>query len=219
MAALGAMLAEITHEIRNPLVSLGGFTRRLAKKLHSPEDKKYIDIILSEVSRLEGVIHDNLSYIKEAAPQPTEADINAVLRDILMLYEDELAQRRIHVEADLSPLLMCLMADTRQMKQAVMNIMKNAMEAMENGGTLSVKTYPLPEAQEAAIEIGDTGPGISAKVMHNIFNPYYTTKHRGTGLGLPITNRIIRAHKGKIEIRNKDSGGAVFTIKLPCPAP
>jgi signal transduction histidine kinase len=219
MAALGAMLAEITHEIRNPLVSLGGFTRRLAKKLQSPEDKKYIDIILSEVSRLEGVIHDNLSYIKEAAPQPTEADINAVLRDILMLYEDELAQRQIRIESDLSPVLTCLIADTRQMKQAVINIMKNAMEAMENGGTLSVKTYPLPDAHEAAIEIGDTGPGITDKVMHNIFNPYYTTKHRGTGLGLPITNRIIKAHKGTIEIRNKDSGGAVFTIKLPCPAP
>ena len=67
------------------------------------------------------------------------------------------------------------------------------------------------------MEFGDTGPGISSKVMHNIFNPYYTTKPRGTGLGLPITNRIIKAHKGKIELRNKDGGGAVFTIKLPCP--
>ena len=98
------------------------------------------------------------------------------------------------------------------MKQAVINIIKNAMEAMENGGTLTIRTMALPEQNEAAIEIGDTGPGISTKAMHNIFNPYYTTKPRGTGLGLPITNRIIKAHKGRIEMKNKQSGGAVFTI-------
>jgi len=218
MAALGAMIAEITHEIRNPLVSIGGFTRRLAKKLRDGEDKKYIDIILSEVSRLEGIIHDNLSYLKEASLQLSEADVNAIIEEILMLYEDELAQRRITIKRDLSPTLPRVMVDIQQIKQAVINIMKNAMEAMEKGGTLFFRTYFLPETHEAAIEMEDTGPGISAKVMHNIFNPYYSTKPRGTGLGLPITNRIIKAHKGKIEVRNKSTGGAVFTIKLPCPS-
>ena len=218
MAALGAMMAEITHEIRNPLVSIGGFTRRLAKKLQHSEDKKYIDIILSEVSRLEGIIHDNLSYIKEVSVQLSEADINAVIQDILTLYEDELVQRHITVEKKLSPLVPVFKIDTQQIKQAVINILKNAMEAMENGGTLFIRTCLLEETKEVAIEFGDTGPGISAKAMHNIFNPYYTTKPRGTGLGLPITNRIIKAHKGKIELKNKDSGGALFTIKLPCSA-
>ena len=215
MAALGAMMAEITHEIRNPLVSIGGFTRRLARKLESSEDKKYIDIILSEVGRLEGIIHDNLSYIKEAAPQMAEGDLNSVLLDVLTLYEDELSQGGIRVEKDLSRSLPQQAFDEQQMKQAVINILKNAMEAMENGGTLTVRTYALPDTGETVIEISDTGPGISAKAMHNIFNPYYTTKPRGTGLGLPITNRIVKAHKGKIEMRNKEGGGAVFMIKLP----
>ena len=215
MAALGAMMAEITHEIRNPLVSIGGFTRRLAKKLQHSEEKKYIDIILSEVTRLEGIINDNLSYIKEVAPQPVETDIAALIREILMLYEDELAQRRIRVETDFSPELPGLMIDAHQIKQAVINILKNALEAMENGGTLTIRTYPSGAEKEAAIEFGDTGPGISSKAMHNVFNPYYTTKPRGTGLGLPITNRIIKAHRGRIELRNKDTGGVVFTIKLP----
>jgi len=215
MAALGAMIAEITHEIRNPLVSIGGFTRRLAKKLQNSADKKYIDIIMSEVTRLEGIINDNLSYIKEIAPQLVNADINAVMQDMLALYEDELSLRHITIERDLSPSLPQLMVDPQQIKQAIINIIKNAMEAMENGGMLIIKTYPLLDTQEAAIEIGDTGPGISAKVMHNIFNPYYTTKTRGTGLGLPITNRIIKAHKGRLELRNREGGGTVFTIKLP----
>ncbi len=218
MAALGAMMAEITHEIRNPLVSIGGFTRRLAKKLQHSEDKKYIDIILSEVSRLEGIIHDNLSYIKEVSLRLGEADINALIQDILTLYEDELAQRLITVEKNLSPFVPTLKIDPQQIKQAVINILKNAMEAMESGGTLSIRTVFLEETREVAIEFGDSGPGISAKAMHNIFNPYYTTKPRGTGLGLPITNRIIKAHKGKIELKNRETGGALFTIKLPCTA-
>ncbi len=217
MAALGAMMAEITHEIRNPLVSIGGFTRRLAKKLQDNEGKKYIDIILGEVARLEGIIHDNLSYIKEIAPQLVETDIGGLIEESLTLYEDELAQRRIHVERNYSPAVPRLMVDAPQLKQGVINILKNAMEAMENGGTLFIRTYPAPETREAAIEMGDTGPGISDKAMHNIFNPYYTTKPRGTGLGLPITNRIIKAHKGRIELQNRQGGGALFTIKLPLP--
>jgi signal transduction histidine kinase len=215
MAALGAMIAEITHEIRNPLVSIGGFTRRLSKKLHSPEDKKYIDIILSEVSRLEGIIHDNLSYIKDIAPQVTETEVHTVMQDILTLYEDELTQRRIRVEKDLSGSLPRILMDPQQIKQALINILKNAMEAMETGGTLYIRTYAVNETREAVIEIGDTGPGISAKAMHNMFNPYYTTKPRGTGLGLPITNRIVKAHKGRIEVRNRDAGGSLFLIRLP----
>ncbi len=215
MAALGAMIAEITHEIRNPLVSIGGFTRRLAKKLQSGEDKKYIDIILSEVSRLEGIIHDNLSYIKEVAPQLSEGDLNHVAQDILTLYEDELSQRKIRIETDFSPALPRLLFDQQQLKQAVINVIKNAMEAMENGGVLTIRTFLFPDVSEAAFEISDTGPGISSKAMHNVFNPYYTTKPRGTGLGLPITNRIIKAHRGRIEMRNRGTGGAVFTIRLP----
>jgi len=215
MAALGAMMAEITHEIRNPLVSIGGFTRRLAKKIQDPEEKKYIDIIMSEVSRLEGIIHDNLSYIKEMAPQLKEADLNKLVDDTLLLYEDQLVQRGIRIEKTLSQALPALMLDTQQIKQAIINVIKNALEAMTNGGVLGITTYDLPETQEAALEITDTGPGIPAKVMHNIFNPYYTTKTLGTGLGLPITNRIVKAHQGRIEVGNRESGGAAFMIRLP----
>jgi signal transduction histidine kinase len=166
-------------------------------------------------SALEGIIHDNLSYIKEVAPQLSDGDLNHVAQDILTLYEDELAQRRITVVKELAKALPPLAFDQQQMKQAVINIIKNAMEAMENGGTLTISTSYLPDTNEESFEIGDTGHGISAKAMHNVFNPYYTTKPRGTGLGLPITNRIVKAHGGRIEMRNKSTGGAVFTIKLP----
>lgn len=217
MAALGAMMAEIAHEIRNPLVSIGGFARRLEKKIQNEDEKKYLDIILSEVTRLEGIIHDNLSYIKDLSPQAQKTDLNAAIGEMLALYEDEFKQGGVGLKKDLSPNLPPLMIDAQQIKQAVINILTNAMEAMAAGGTLTIRTYPLSETQEAVLEIGDTGPGISPEAMHNIFNPYYTTKARGTGLGLSITHRIIKAHRGRIEVRNGDTGGAVFIIKLPYP--
>jgi signal transduction histidine kinase len=217
MAALGAMMAEITHEIRNPLVSIGGFTRRLARKVSEPEAKKYIDIILGEVGRLESIIHDNLAYIKDAKPKFSLHSLNPVIAEVLAVYEDELRHRGIRIERDLGDGLPELEMDPQQMKQAVINLVTNAMEAMEKGGVLSVRTYPLADSRETALEVGDTGAGVSSEAMHNLFNPYYTTKVRGTGLGLPITHRIIKTLKGSITFRNKEAGGAVFTVRLPWP--
>ncbi|MHB8846444.1 MAG: GAF domain-containing protein [Nitrospirota bacterium] len=217
MAALGSMMAEITHEIRNPLVSIGGFTRRLARKVTDPDAKKYIDIILGEVGRLEGIIHDNLAYIKNATPQLSRAGLNAVLDEVLKVYEDELRQRGIRIERDLAGDLPEQDMDPQQIKQAIVNLVTTAMEAMEQGGVLTVRTFAPTGRRETVLEIGDTGPGVSPEAMQNLFNPYYTTKVRGTGLGLPITHRIIATHKGSIVFRNKESSGALFTIRLPWP--
>ena len=217
MAALGAMMAEITHEIRNPLVSIGGFARRLARKVTDPDGRRYLDIILGEVSRLEGIVHDNLTYVKGATPQFSRVPVTTLIEETLGVYEEELRQRDILIERTLSPDLPDLLIDPQQVKQAVVNLITNAMEAMEKGGVLTVRVFVLPDRREAAIEIGDTGPGVSAEAMHNLFNPYYTTKVRGTGLGLSITHRIVKAHKGSILFRNKETGGAVFTIRLPLP--
>lgn len=217
MAALGTMMAEITHEIRNPLVSIGGFTRRLAKKLSDPDSMKYLDIILSEVGRLEGIIHDNLAYIKNVTLQTVRTDFNAVVDGVLAIYEDELRQRGISLERSLADGLPPLDVDPGQIKQAVVNVVTNAMEAMGTGGTLSVSTSAAPDNRATVLDIADTGSGVSPEVMQNLFNPYYTTKIRGTGLGLPITLRIIKAHGGSITFRNRERAGALFTITLPWP--
>jgi signal transduction histidine kinase len=217
MAALGSMMAEITHEIRNPLVSIGGFTRRLARKVTDPDAKKYVEIILGEVGRLEGIIHDNLAYIKNVTPQFSRSSLNAVLDEVLKVYEDELRQRGISIERDLAGDLPEQDMDPQQIKQAIVNLVTNAMEAMELGGVLTVRTFAPSGSRETILEIGDTGPGVSPESMQNLFNPYYTTKVRGTGLGLSITHRIIATHKGSIRFRNRESGGALFTIRLPLP--
>ncbi len=215
MAALGAMMTEISHEIRNPLVSLGGFARRLARKVSDPDALKYIDIIMSEVQRLEGIIQDHLTFVKELPPRLRESDLNVTVEEMLTLYEGELAQRNVRVEKALAPSLSPVMIDGQQIKQALINLVKNAMEAMPEGGTIGIRTFAVPESAEAVVEISDTGPGISENTTHSIFDPYYTTKELGTGLGLTITSRIVGSHKGRIEVRNRESGGAVFTIRLP----
>lgn len=217
LAALGTMMAEITHEIRNPLVSIGGFTRRLAKKLMDPEAKKYLDIVLSEVGRLEGIIHDNLTYIKSVTLQTVRTDVNALVIDILAVYEDELRQRGITLDRRMAEAVPLLDIDPNQIKQVIVNLITNAMEAMGPGGVLTVRTAARPDERQAIIEVGDTGPGVSAEVMQNLFNPYYTTKVRGTGLGLPIALRIVKAHKGTILFRNREQSGALFTISIPWP--
>lgn len=215
MAALGAMMAEITHEIRNPLVSIGGFARRLSRKAIDADAKRYLDIILSETGRLEDIIHDNLAYIKNAAPQLAPGGLNAVLEEVLQVYDDELRQRGIRLERDLADGLPEVELDVRQMKQVFVNLVTNAMEAMEKSGVLTVRSKSLPEERQVLVEIGDTGPGVTPEAMHNLFNPYYTTKVHGTGLGLPITHRIVKAHRGSIVFRNKEAGGAVFLVRLP----
>jgi signal transduction histidine kinase len=217
MAALGNMMAEISHDIRNPLVSIGGFTRRLARKLEDPDAKQYFDIILSEVSRLETILHDNLSYVKNVSLQMVRTDLNGIIGEILAPYEDELRQRGITLERALHDGLPPLDVDPSQIKQAILNLVTNAMEAMESGGILTVRTKPHPETRETFIEVADTGPGVSPEAMQNLFNPYFTTKARGTGLGLSITHRIVKAHKGSIAFRNREHGGALFAITLPWP--
>ena len=215
MAAVGAMMTEITHEIRNPLVSLGGFARRLAKKVSDPDAMKYIEIILGEVARLEGIIQDHLAFVKELPPRFLPDDLNDAAAEMLTLYEVEIAGKNILVKQDLAPGLPKVSMDRQQIKQALINLVKNALEAMPGGGTLGIRTFALPEQREVAVEISDTGAGITEAAVHNIFDPYYTTKELGTGLGLPITNRIVNKHRGRIEVRNRDAGGAVFTIVLP----
>lgn len=215
MAALGAMMAEITHEIRNPLVSLGGFARRLAKKVQDSEAKKYIDIIMDEVTRLEEIIQDHLAFLKELPPKFREGDLNTAIEEMIALYEDELTRSSIVIEKALSCPLPPVLMDVQQIRQALLNIVKNAKEAMPDGGTLGIRTFTISKSAQVAVEIRDTGPGVSETTIHDIFNPYYTTKELGTGLGLPITNRIVHAHRGKIEVGNCNTGGAVFTIMLP----
>lgn len=222
MAALGEMAAGLAHEIRNPLATIGGFARRLHKKL--PEDfqfKNYASIVIREVDRLEGLLQDALTYSKQVPPSLEPCQVNVLVRDMVDIYREDFQDRGIELNVNLDPALPVVEADSQQIKQVLINLFSNAMQAMYRGGTLTVGSRPWPTAggTGAAITISDTGGGVAPEVVSNIFNPFFTTKREGTGLGLALSKRIIEGHGGDIGVINREGEGLTFVLHLPPKGP
>ncbi len=222
LAAMGELVASITHEIKNPLVSIGGFARRIDRHLaeESPE-KKYIHIVLDEVKRLERFLDETLDFSKKTSAPFEPRNLNDIIQDTLSFLSGEFLDKGISVASKLAPELPAFLCDPQQMKQVFLNLFVNAMQAMGRKGQLTVKTTLRNEGKKKAIqiEVGDTGGGIPLEVLENIFNPFFTTKPDGTGLGLPIAHKIISLHGGEIEVANYPGVGATFFTRFPLPNP
>ncbi len=223
LAALGEMAAQVAHEIRNPLVSIGGFARRLHKRIaeESP-DRKYTEIILKEVSRLEQILNEILAFSKEhrsTAYQPQS--LSAIIDTTIQMLAEAFKENGVQVVrqyADGVPPIVC---DGTQIRQVFVNLFNNAREAMSKGGTLTVRLAPVDGVDglglgpHVVVEVEDTGGGLDETVMDHIFTPFYTTKESGTGLGLAIVKRIVQNHAGSIEVANRPGRGVTFTLRLP----
>jgi signal transduction histidine kinase/putative methionine-R-sulfoxide reductase with GAF domain len=242
LAALGEMAAHVVHEIRNPLVAIGGFARRLVQRLAGREPEgQYAQIISREVDRLERIAHGVRGLSREVQISLAETDLCTLLQECLILFDDKITQQgvRVGVETATHPLLLPL--DPVQMKQAVLNLVANALEAMPAGGALTLAAVPYDAAAAdpgtaddlaapewllagpgprrwVILEVGDTGGGIPEEVLGDVFNPFFTTKEVGTGLGLTVVRRIVRAHGGQVEIRNRPGQGVTFRLWLPAEA-
>ncbi len=220
LAALGEMAASVAHELRNPLVSIGGFANRLTKIC--PEESReyaYGSIIVRETRRMEGLLSDVLEFSKKQMLCLGECDINGLLEEALALEEDSLTRAGIEVLRDLNLELVAIRGDEQKLLQVLINLIGNARQVMDQGGTLAVTTYrcALRGEEAVAVEIRDSGGGVPADVLGSIFQPFFTTKAKGTGLGLPISQRIVDQHNGQIEVQNW-AKGALFTVRLPvCP--
>lgn len=217
LATIGEMSASIAHELKNPLVSVGGFARRLTRTLE-PESSghKYAEVIQQETERLEKMLDDILSFSKQRLLCIHEYRLESVLDKALFLEGDKLQQAGINLKLELADNLPLMQGDAEQLEQVFINLIANAGQAMKEGGELRIGSqFSLLRGDPAIrIEISDTGGGIPAKLMRNIFNPFFTTKGEGTGLGLSISHRIIEHHQGEIEVINTDTG-ACFSITLP----
>jgi PAS domain S-box-containing protein len=211
MAALGEVAAKVAHEIRNPLISVGGFARRLEKKLNG-NPKEYADIITKEVGRLEGILNEILGFVKEIRIVKEQVTSDSLVDDVMSLVQSDIEERGIVIvrESD-GPIE--LYVDPGRIKEAFLNILTNAIHAVESNGTISIRTYR--EDTAAVIEIMDTGKGIDDETMPFIFDPFFTTKKIGTGLGLSITHRIIEEHKGRIEVKSAPGTGTTFKLFIP----
>lgn len=214
LLALGEMAATLAHEIRNPLMSIGGFAKRLRQQITlDPSHVIYVERIVKEVERLEKLMDGIVRFSSKSGYELLFEDMNKIIEEVIQLFEDDFRRNRIDVIKNLSPDIPMTEIDRQQVKLAFNNLMANAIQAMGDGGTLTVKTGH--QDKWVVTEICDTGGGIAPEIMGNIFNPFYTTKETGTGLGLAITHSIITNHKGIIEVNNNMGVGVTFAIKLP----
>jgi PAS domain S-box-containing protein len=211
MAALGEVAAKVAHEIRNPLVSVGGFAKRLEKKLDG-NLKEYAGIIVKEVERLEGILREILGFVKEVRLAKEGVDLNALVSEVLAVMQSGCEERGIAVTRDFGPAAR-VYVDPNRVKEAFMNIFSNAIQSIAGHGSIRLKTYV--ESSYAVVEIWDSGKGIPAEERPFIFNPFFTTKASGTGLGLAITHRIIQEHNGTIEVESEVGKGSVFRVFIP----
>jgi len=203
LSALGRLTADVAHEIRNPLTSIGGFARRLNKKLlQGSREKEYSDIVVSEVDRLERILKDVLSFSRETKYNMDYQGINTPIREALHSLSGILEEQSIETDERLDISLPEVLIDKDQVRQAVNNLMSNAIDVMPKGGKLTVMTSmeELNDVNYIVVEVSDTGPGLPAEALNLMFDPFYTTKEigAGTGLGLSICKKIIDEHNGLI---------------------
>ena len=211
LAAIGRIAAQITHEIRNPLSSISLNAEELGER--APDARELCDAIVREVDRLTGITEEYLRFARLPKPQVQRADVNDTVRDLLDFVRPELEAGGVRVTASLSPGLPRVLADVAQLRQLLLNLLRNAREAMPSGGSLHVATRS--DEGLVSLEIQDTGQGISPERMERIFDPFFTTKARGTGLGLAMAQEIAQEHGGQLLCESVVGEGAVFTLRLP----
>ncbi len=218
MAALGEFSNNIAHEIKNPLVSIGGFARRLYRALpeEAPE-KRYTQAIMIEVGRVERILGEILTYTRDESASIQEFDLRAVLEESLSMASEEINDEGIQVVREYSEGLPRVRGDYHQLKQAFFNLITSARQAMNGKGILSIRAFPISRNDSSFIrvEIQNSGKGFDPESLHNIFNPFYSTTESGLGFSLPIVHKIITSHRGQIEVDNRPGKGTTFIITLP----
>ena len=216
LASLGKMVAAVSHEIKNPLGIVRSTAEMLGKRISkvAPGNEQLAGIIVEETTRLDGIVREFLDFARPKEPVMVYGSLNSLVERLGRFMEAEFASKQIEFVTELSPVLPEIPMDGEQVYQVLLNIVINGIHAMESGGTLTVKTYPLPHGKTVAIEISDTGKGISKEKMEQIFTPFFTDKNRGTGLGLSISKNIIEKHGGSITVKSREGEGTTFTVIL-----
>ncbi len=219
LSALGRLTANVAHEIRHPLTSIGGFARRLDKKILSgTKEKEYVDIITSQVRNLENILRNVLTYSREKHLILADHDINEIIDESLSMHKDLFEKKAIRVGKSLGDISK-ISVDKLQVRETIDNLISNAIDSMPKGGSLTISTKKgnLNERAYAIVKISDTGEGIAEDKLHMIFEPFFTTKvlGRGTGLGLSICKKIMEDHGGFMRFESKVGEGSTVSLYFP----
>ena len=214
LAALGQLVAEITHEIKNPLIMIGGFARQLSRTIQDEKSQSKLKIISDEVQRLENLILELKEVYRPQKLTFEKVNISTLLKEIFSLSKEDckVAGITLQLETDEDPLF--VEGEAGKLKQVFLNLVKNAMEAMEKGGSLTIRSRR--SAGRVEISISDNGPGIQSKDREKLFTPFFTTKPQGTGLGLVVSKKIIEEHPGgTLGLESEEGKGTIVKISLP----
>ncbi|OGP91632.1 MAG: hypothetical protein A2156_15280 [Deltaproteobacteria bacterium RBG_16_48_10] len=219
LSSLGHLAAGVAHEIRNPLNAIGMGIQRLKREFSPLEEARqreylsFTELILKEIWRVNEIIEQFLTLSRPFQLNLKKSSPGDLLKRLMTLFQEEASSLRIELEAEIDPDLPLVQMDEEKLTQALINIMKNGMQAMEQGGALRIEAHTSRDQVE--VKISDTGAGIPQDQMEKIFNYYYTTKEKGVGLGLPIAHRIIEAHGGQLKLESQVGLGTKVTILLP----
>lgn len=213
--ALEQMMDQVAHEIRNPLTSIGGFARKVFNKLPEGDpNRRYMEMIIEDVGVLEGMIKQLIELKSLSISMKEPANINEIIEESLKVFDQEFANKSIKVEKGLAGNLPPVVADTKILKRAFCNLIKNSIEAMEaEPKVLTVGSQQNSDKVE--VTLTDTGKGIEAEKIHNIFDPLVTSKVYGPGLGLTFSQKIIQDHGGDISVESEPGKGTTFHISFP----
>lgn len=218
LSNLGCLAAGIVHEIKNPLSSVKGFLQILFAEW--PGDDKgleYINIMLGEIEDINQMANEILILARPDQGQREYCRVNEIVEEVVLLLEGQAVLQDVKIERIMDPSVMPpLLANRKQLKQMFLNLGTNALQAMEQGGTLTFSAEHRPFEGGLLIKVKDTGCGIREEELPHIFTPFYSTKPRGGGLGLAIVYRIVTDHGGNIEVSSEVGKGTVFTVWLPC---
>lgn len=218
LAALGTLAAGVAHEVRNPLhaltLNLHLLDQELAAGRGSSSDAgEYVGILRAEIQRIHRIVDNFLRFAKPSIPETKPLDVHALLERVFSLLAFEAAERRVTIETVFDPALPSVPGDEGQLSQVFLNLGMNALQAMADGGSLVVAT--ARDVTWARVSVSDTGDGIAAETLPHLFDPYFTTRPRGVGLGLAIAHRIVEGHRGTIDVESEVGRGTTMTVRLP----
>ncbi len=219
MATIGELAAAIAHEIKNPLAGISGAIQVFAEDFPEGDRRReIIDDVLAEIARLDKAVKDLLAFARPPEPSIIPIPVDVIIERTVRLVTGQARKQSVEVCVELPERPITIQVDPEQIQQVFLNIMMNALHSMPRGGTLTVSAAERAQDGEADVRISDSGAGIAEEEIKNIFRPFYTTKHMGTGLGLTISNNIVEKHNGRLVVSSRAGEGTTFLITLPLAA-